>query len=158
MQQPELLLSLGNILISLLFWNCYIGYPLSSVLNLKFYFLFFTVYKVLPGPQYNLLLINVYNPVRSLCSADSGFLVVPACNKSWGGADLCTCGAITLELITTSFKKYIFKRVIQNWVENLPFSWVLNLLSCVCIPSSLNVPWAYHLWIRRNINYIYYYY
>ena len=38
------------------------------------------------APQYNLSLINVhvYNPVRSLRSADSGFLVVPACYKSWG--------------------------------------------------------------------------
>ena len=36
------------------------------------------------APQHNLLLINVYNPVRSLRSADSGFLVIPACNKSWG--------------------------------------------------------------------------
>ena len=71
---------------------------------------------------------------------------------------LCTCGAITLELITISFKKYVVKRVIQNWVENIPFSWVLSLLSCVCILSSLNAPWAYHLWIRRNINYTYYYY
>ena len=75
-----------------------------------------------------------------------------------GGAGLCTCGAITLELITISFKKYVFKRVIQNWVENIPFSWVINLLSCVCILSTLNAPWAYHLWIRRNINYTYYYY
>ena len=33
---------------------------------------------------------------------------------SLGGAGLCTCGAITLELITISFKKYVFKRVIQN--------------------------------------------
>ena len=110
------------------------------------------------APQYNLSLINVYNPVRSLRSADSGFLVVPACYKSWGGAGLCTCGAITLELITISFKKYVFKRVIQNWVENIPFSWVLSLFSCVCILSSLNAPWAYHLWIRRNINHTYYYY
>ena len=75
-----------------------------------------------------------------------------------GKLSLCRCGAITLELITISFKKYVFKRVIQNWVENIPFSWVLNLLSCVCILSSLNAPWAYHLWIRRNINYTYYYY
>ena len=87
MQQPELLLSLGSILISLLFLNHYIGYPLSSVLNLKFYFLFVTVYKVLP-PQYNVSLINVYNPVSSLRSADSGFLVVPACYKSWGSGPL----------------------------------------------------------------------
>ena len=29
-------------------------------------------------------LINVYNPVRSLHSTNSGFLVVPACYKSWG--------------------------------------------------------------------------
>ena len=36
------------------------------------------------APQYNLSLINVYNPVRSLRSADSGFLVVPAYYKSWG--------------------------------------------------------------------------
>ena len=36
------------------------------------------------APQYNLSLINVYNPVRSLRSADSGCLVVPACYKSWG--------------------------------------------------------------------------
>ena len=34
--------------------------------------------------QYNLSLISVYNPVRSLRSADSGFLVVPACNTFWG--------------------------------------------------------------------------
>ena len=65
---------------------------------------------------------------------------------------------LELELITISFKKYVFKRVIQNLVENIPFSWVLSLLSCVCVLSSLNAPWAYHLWIRRNINYIYYYY
>ena len=77
---------------------------------------------------------------------------------SLGGSGLCTCGAITLELITISFKKYVFKRVIQNWVENIPFSWVLSLFSCVCILSSLNAPWAYHLWIRRNINHTYYYY
>ena len=40
------------------------------------------------APQYNLSLINVYNPVRSLRSADSGFLVVPACYKSWGSGPL----------------------------------------------------------------------
>ena len=36
------------------------------------------------APQYNLSLISVYNPVRSLRSANSGFLVVPGCYKSWG--------------------------------------------------------------------------
>ena len=40
------------------------------------------------APQYNLSLIDVYNPVRSLRSADSGFLVVPACFKSWGSGPL----------------------------------------------------------------------
>ena len=33
-----------------------------------------------------------------------------------------------------------------------------SFFSCVCILSSLNAPWAYHLWIRRNINHTYYYY
>ena len=36
------------------------------------------------APQYNVSLINAYNPTRLLRSADSGFLVVPACTKSWG--------------------------------------------------------------------------
>ena len=37
------------LLISLLFWNHYINWlPIEQRINLKFYFLFFTVYKVLP--------------------------------------------------------------------------------------------------------------
>ena len=58
------------------------------------------------APQYNLSLVNTYNPTRALRSADSGLLTVPACRKSWGGAGLCTCRAISLELITALHKKY----------------------------------------------------
>ena len=53
--------------------------------RIKFKILLFVFHCVQgSAPQYNLSLINVYNPVRSLRSADSGFLVVPACYKSWG--------------------------------------------------------------------------
>ena len=59
--------------------------PIEQRIKLK---ILLSVFHCVQGsaPQYNLSLINVYcNPVRSLRSADSGFLVVPACYKSWGG-------------------------------------------------------------------------
>ena len=40
------------------------------------------------APQYNSSLVNTYNPIRALHSADSGLLTVPACRKSWGSRPL----------------------------------------------------------------------
>ena len=66
------------------------------------------------APQYNLSLINVYNPVLLTPVFWLSLHVISLGGGGGGGAGLCRCGAITLELITTSFKKYIFKRVMQN--------------------------------------------
>ena len=76
MQQPELLLSLASILIITPILKSFHWLPIEQRIKFK---VLLSVFHCVQGsaPQYNLSLINVYNPVRSLRSADSGFLVVP---------------------------------------------------------------------------------
>ena len=72
------------------------------------------------APQYNLSLIKLYNPVRSLRSANSGLLSVPVCNKSWGERAFARAGpslwnSLPLSLRKTSSKD-LFKSELKTYL------------------------------------------
>ena len=72
------------------------------------------------APQYNMSLIKLYNPVRSLRSANSGLLSVPVCNKSWGERAFARAGpslwnSLPLSLRKTSSKD-LFKSELKTYL------------------------------------------